>query len=106
MKEIKFDEGDELNISIDTNITEELRAEGQYRELVRAIQDMRKKIGLTPSDVITLFVETNEVGNKIVEKFENEIKKTVLASKLKYDVNDGEDIKIGDLVFKVQVVKK
>jgi isoleucyl-tRNA synthetase len=106
VKEIKFDEGDELNISIDTNITEELRAEGQYRELVRAIQDMRKKIGLTPSDVITLFVETNEVGNKIVEKFENEIKKTVLASKLKYDVNDGEDIKIGDLVFKVQVVKK
>jgi len=106
VKEIKFNEGDELNISIDTNITEELRVEGQSRELVRAIQDMRKKAGLTPSDIITLTIETTEAGNKIVEKFEDEIKRIVLASELKYDVNDGEDVKIGDLLFKIQIVKK
>ena len=106
VKEIKFNQGDELNIQIDTNITEELRVEGQSRELMRSIQDMRKKAGLTPSDVITLFIETNEIGNKIVEKFEDEIKKIVLASELKYDVNDGEDVKIGDLLFKIQIVKK
>jgi len=105
VKEIKFNQGNELNIQIDTNITEELRVEGQSRELVRAIQDMRKKMGLTPSDVISLVVQSDDAGNKIVEKFEEEIKKTTLASELKYDVNDGEDIKIGDLVFKVQIVK-
>ena len=106
VKEIKFSQGNELNIQIDTNITEELRIEGQYRELVRAIQEMRKKTGLTPSDKITLFVQTNDDGNKTVEKFENDIKKIVLASEIKYDVNDGEDIKIGSLVFKIQIVKK
>jgi len=106
VKEIKFNQGNELNINIDTNITEELKVEGQYRELVRSIQDMRKKFGLTPSDAIILFIEANEAGNKIVEKFENEIKRIVLASELKYDVNDGEDIKIGNLMFKVQIVKK
>ncbi|MFA6325357.1 MAG: class I tRNA ligase family protein, partial [Candidatus Paceibacterota bacterium] len=106
IKEIKFTEGNELNIKIDTTIGEELRVEGQYRELTRAIQDMRKKMGLTPSDVISLFIQSNEAGNKIVEKFENEIKRIVLAEEIKYDINDGEDIKIGDLLFKVQIIKK
>jgi isoleucyl-tRNA synthetase len=105
VKEIKFIAGNELNVKIDTNITEELRVEGQYRELTRAVQDIRKKIGLTPSDVIVLFIQTNEAGNKIVEKFENEIKRIVLAKEIKYDVNDGEDVKIGDLLFKIEVIK-
>ena len=106
VKEIKFNEGDELNIKIDTEITSELRMEGQYRELVRAIQEMRKKLGLTPSDLIYLSIQSNEEGNKIVEKFENDITKIVLASEIKYDISDSEDIKIGDLIFKVQIVKK
>ena len=66
---------------------------------------MRKKSGLTPSDVITLFVETNEEGNKIVETFEEDIKSTVSASEIKFDVNDGTDVKIGDILFKIQIVK-
>ena len=106
VKEIKWNQGDELNIQIDINITEELKVEGQSRELVRAIQDMRKKMGLTPSDVISLIIQSNDAGNKIVEKFEEEIKKTTLASELKYDINDGEEIKIGDLVFQVQIIKQ
>jgi isoleucyl-tRNA synthetase len=62
VKEIMFTEGEELKVELDLHITEELRAEGQYRELVRAIQDIRKKNGLNPSDIITLVVETNVNG--------------------------------------------
>ena len=106
VKDIKFNQGNELNIKINTEITEELKTEGQSRELIRAIQDMRKKMGLTPSDLITLTIETNEIGNKVILKFEEEIKRIVLARELKFDINNGLEIKIGDLSFKIQIVKK
>ncbi|MBP9711843.1 MAG: class I tRNA ligase family protein [Candidatus Pacebacteria bacterium] len=104
---------DELNVreynvgdfGLDINITVELKQEGDYRELVRALQDMRKKMGLTPSEVVTLSISTTPVGQKLVEKFETEIKKTVLVSKIEYRENDSEVIKIGDLAFKVKISK-
>jgi isoleucyl-tRNA synthetase len=105
VKEIVEDKIIETDVFLDINITEELRVEGDYRELVRAIQDIRKKEGLTPSDVITLSLETNEEGKSLVEKFEAEIKKTVLASQIKFEQNSGEEIKINDLFFKISVQK-
>ncbi|MEI8270920.1 MAG: class I tRNA ligase family protein, partial [bacterium] len=98
-------------VSLNTEMTEELIQEGNYRELVRAIQDIRKKEGLTPSDPIILSLETNELGKEIIEKFEAEIKKTVLASEIKLEQNsglpaqEGEEIKINDLVFKITIQK-
>jgi isoleucyl-tRNA synthetase len=93
------------NVLLFTEITSELKQEGCYRELVRALQDMRKKMGLTPSDVISLAFETNDAGKKLIQKFEADIKKTVLASEIGFKKNDGEEIKIDELVFKVKVDK-
>ena len=90
---------------IDTNITPELKQEGNYRELVRALQDMRKKIGLTPSDVVSLVFETDEEGRKLIQKFESDMKKTVLASKIEFKENNGEEIKIDNIVFKIKIEK-
>ncbi len=45
IKELLIDEKQEENIKLDTNITPELKLEGQARELVRAIQEMRKEAG-------------------------------------------------------------
>ena len=42
MKEIIFDNFIENEIELDINISPELKQEGDYRELVRVIQDMRK----------------------------------------------------------------
>ncbi len=117
IKEVIEDKTLESDVFLDINITEELRLEGDYRELVRAIQDVRKKEGLTPSDVITLSLETNDEGKKLVEKFEKEIKKTVLAKEIKFEASAGEparnaspsdaggEMKINDLVFKISVQK-
>jgi isoleucyl-tRNA synthetase len=90
-------------IMLNTEITEELKEEGNYRELVRAIQDIRKKEGLTPSDIIILTLETNREGEKLIQKFETEIKKTVLASEIKLEKNAGKESKINDLVFKIKI---
>ena len=91
------------SITLDTNITPELKQEGDYRELVRALQDMRKKMGLTPSDVVKIVLDTNETGQKLIEKFASDLKKTVLVSQIKFENNDGQEVKIDDLNFKVKI---
>jgi isoleucyl-tRNA synthetase len=42
---------------IDTNLTPELRAEGDARELQRAVQDLRKEAGLELDDRIILWID-------------------------------------------------
>jgi len=105
VKEIKENENIDGEVLLDTRITPELKTEGNYRELVRALQDMRKKLGLTPSDVIALVFETNETGKKLIQKFEADIKKTVLVSKIEFGNNNGEEVKIDELIFKVKIAK-
>ncbi len=86
---------DELNvkeilvgeIAIDTTITPELKVEGEYRELVRVVQDLRKEKGLAPQDVISLTLP--EKYKEIVDSFGEELKKTVGAKDV---VINGEDV--------------
>ncbi len=66
---------------------------------------MRKKMGLTPSDVIAITFETNEEGKKLVGKFEADMKKTALAREVEFKNNDGHEIKIDNLMFKVKIEK-
>ena len=100
-----FDNSIAGEVELDAKITPELKQEGNYRELVRALQDMRKKMGFTPSDVIALNFETNDMGKALIGKFEADIKKTVLVSKIEFKANDGQEIKIDELVFKVKIDK-
>jgi len=72
VKEVKLQAGStgettEFTAELDTNITEELRAEGLMRELVRYIQNARKEAGLEVEDRISLLVETEspEIDNAI-----------------------------------------
>ena len=105
VREIISDKNIDGEVLLDIEINEELKQEGNYRELLRAIQDMRKKAGLTPSDVITLSVETNEEGKKLIQKFENEIKKIALSEKIEFKQNDGQEVKIDNLSFKISIQK-
>lgn len=105
VKEVSSDESLETEVFLDLEMTEELKQEGDYRELVRALQDMRKNMGLTPSDVVSLTLETNEAGKNLIQKFENDLKKTVLVSNIEFKENDGQEIKIDSLMFKVKINK-
>ena len=95
----------EEEVKINTEITEELKKEGQSRELVRAIQDIRKKNNLNPSDVVELNIETNVDGQELINKFKVELMKSVGAKEIKIKENEGQEIKIDELVFKVIVEK-
>jgi isoleucyl-tRNA synthetase len=60
VKDVSFDEAQGDEVVLDTTMTRELKAEGNMREFIRAVQDMRKKKGLQPSDVIDLVAEEVE----------------------------------------------
>ena len=66
VKKLDFNEKMEKEIELDTKLTDELKEEGIIREVIRQIQDMRKKKGLKPEDKITLFISGNEMLVKIV----------------------------------------
>ncbi|CAN5776710.1 isoleucine--tRNA ligase [soil metagenome] len=55
---VAHDEG--LVVVIDTEVGEELRAEGDVRELQRAVQDLRTQAGLEPYDAIALWLSADE----------------------------------------------
>jgi isoleucyl-tRNA synthetase len=67
----------ELRVELDTNLTEELRAEGAFRELVRQIQTMRKELGLKLQDSIDV-IEAPDWP----EDFEKEILEKVSAKSI------------------------
>lgn len=54
VKSVLFDESLAHDVALDTTITEELREEGEVRELVRLIQDLRKAANFSPKDKATL----------------------------------------------------
>jgi len=88
---------------LDTTITPELEAEGNMRELIRAIQDMRKTKGLVQNDRIVLVMQTDEVGKNLVEQFEREIQKTAGVEKFVFQDNDGEEVTVGVIKFKIVI---
>ena len=101
VKEILFGE----DLSLDVVITEELKEEGLYREFLRSVQDYRKKEGLIPSDMITIFIETDNAGENIVKKFEDDFKKVAGIREISFASNDGIEVKVGELVFKIKIQK-
>ena len=79
----------QIEIEIDTKITPELKMEGTTREIIRQIQMLRKKTGLTPEDIVKLKFNTKE--KDIVEAIEKYQKQIAKETKLK------DIIKLGDL---------
>ncbi len=90
-------------VLLDSVITPELKAEGDYRELVRALQDLRKTMGKKPSDPVELFIETDAEGRKLVTEFESDLKKTVLISTIEFKSVEAEEMKVGELRFRVAI---
>lgn len=74
-----------IGIVLETEITPELKEEGDLREMLSKIQNMRKDSGFEVADKIKLYVSGNNNLEAIVKKFEDYIKKQTLAVDVIYD---------------------
>ena len=93
VKKISF--GKELKL--DTKITENLEKEGEYRELIRNINSIRKEMGLTPNDFIVID-STFEVENA------KDLKKEVKAKE--YNIKekvDGQEVAINKKKYYIKI---
>lgn len=103
---------DELNVkniskgdalAFDTVLTPELKLEGNYRELVRAVQDLRKKEGFTPSDKINASLSKD--AEALVAPFMEEFKKTVQAESVSFGETEGSEVIIDESKVLIKVSK-
>jgi len=105
VKEIIFGVNIGSAVELNTHITEELRQEGRFRELIRHIQDLRKEKGLVPSQKVVLVVDTSAMGQKFVQEFETKLKKITMLEQLKFDSAEDKKIKIDDMTFIISIKK-
>ena len=78
-----------ITVVMDTNITEELKAEGVSRELISKIQSMRKEAGFEVVDRITINYLTSDDGIKASLENSDSIKSVVLADSIAMGDIDG-----------------
>ena len=108
VKEVQWTKSLENNVTLDTNITPELKSEGISRDLIRFIQNARKEAGLEVDDRILLNVESNDIQiNDSIENFKDQIKSETLTDKYDKTLNDGftSDAKIEDKDIKIILSK-
>jgi isoleucyl-tRNA synthetase len=74
------------SLTLDTAITLELKREGNFRDVLRQIQDMRKEMQLTPSKKVALITDAQGEDRVIFEEFKNEFMRTASLSNISYGV--------------------
>ncbi|MBI4995215.1 class I tRNA ligase family protein [Candidatus Peregrinibacteria bacterium] len=93
-------------VSLDTNITEELEKEGYARDIIRFLQELRKKAGYNISDRIYIYINAPKKIQDAVTTFADIIKRETLATELQeggdfeWDKEetveiDGQKVKLG-----------
>jgi isoleucyl-tRNA synthetase len=105
VKEVSFDEKLADDVILDTAITPELKKEGQFRDLLRTVQEARKTKGLMPSDIVALRMKTNDEGRALIDAFADELKKTALIREVSFLDVQGEPITIDGIPFVFELEK-
>jgi isoleucyl-tRNA synthetase len=105
VKEIIFDDRIEGEVELDTTMTDELKEEGQVREIIRHIQDLRKKAGLVPKDRgVVHYAGDSKLINALLKNKENILATTKSDSLQENQNREGDflaekEIKLGDALL-------
>lgn len=97
-----------LTVALDITLTDELKQEGDAREFVNRIQNIRKESGFELTDRIFVTVlETPGLRESIV-KYNDYICREILADVIQWvpEITDGTEIEVNDSLLKVVVNKK
>ncbi len=68
IKEVRINDTQTEPVVLDTEVNAALREEGDVRELVRFVQDLRKRAGLLPKDTAVLVISSDPEATMFIEK--------------------------------------
>lgn len=97
-----------ITVALDTELNDDLIAEGYAREFVNRVQNMRKNFGLDVIDRINVSFASDKQFKDYILKFNQYIKNEILADNLSNDLlNEGftEEMIIGDYKCKISIFK-
>ena len=96
-----------VTVALDITVTDELKKEGNARELVKRIQNYRKTAGFEITDRITIDIESNSEINDAVAEFGDYIKSQVLATEIKIvetgSIADGVELDMDNYSLKARI---
>ncbi len=97
-----------LTVALDVTITPELKMEGDAREFVNRIQNIRKESGFELTDRIEVKVAANNGLKESLAQFKDYICAEILADKLEIlpQIQGGTEVEVNDVLLKVIVSKK
>jgi isoleucyl-tRNA synthetase len=99
--------GGEMKVVLDTTITPELKREGIARDLTRKINGMRKKMGLTVQDRVTVVLATTDADVKATLEEHGKLVSTAVQadSVTVVDSIEGKEVKISGVDVTIKVDK-
>ena len=97
-----------LTVALDITLTDELKQEGEAREFVNRIQNIRKESGFDLTDRIFVTVLESENLRESIIKYNDYICREILADTIDWapQVSGGMEIDINDMLLTVVVNKK
>lgn len=105
VKEVVMDATLAEEVVLDVVLTPELKEEGTVRELIRAIQDLRKEKGLTIQDRAILILEADSKAQELIMKNKEMLLAATLLREIKFGNVEGEAKMVGELSLKIDVSK-
>ncbi len=106
VKELRSDASQAEEILLDIAITPELKREGDVRELIRNIQESRKKLGLNPQDRITLSLDDNT--RELTRDFESDVRSVVGATEIISETQneESETLTLNEVRYRYSIKKQ
>jgi isoleucyl-tRNA synthetase len=94
-----------LTVGLDTEVTEDLAREGDVRDLVRGVQNLRKEKGLAVTDRIRLSLHGSDRLRKAWDSFAAYVAAETLAEEVIWEQNAGTELEAGDESWLVSISK-
>ncbi len=97
-----------LTVALDITITDDLKKEGDAREFVNRLQNIRKDSGFNLTDRIDVIIGENAALQSSIIQYKDYICAEILADSLAFApvINDGIDMEVNEVILKVNVLKK
>jgi len=96
-----------LTVALDVTISDELRKEGNARELINRVQNLRKESGLDVTDKIKLVIQKNDILERSIAANEEYIKAETLTNELVFEefIEKGTEIVFDEVNTKILIEK-